>query len=67
MNKIEEMLTKKQTIDEEVLSLMSKISECEKVYNICKAEIQTQNGGTVWPVSHFRNVYCAYFWCADIG
>lgn len=42
MNKIEEMLTKKQTIDEEVLSLMSKISEYEKVYNMYRAEIQTQ-------------------------
>ncbi len=42
MNKIEEMLTKKQTIDEEVLSLMSKISENEKVYNMCRAEIQMQ-------------------------
>jgi len=36
------MLTKKQTIDEEILSLISKIAEFEKVYNICKAEIQTQ-------------------------
>lgn len=42
MNKIEEMLTKKQTIDEEVLSLMAKISEYEKIYSTCKSEIQTQ-------------------------
>jgi len=34
------MLSKKQTIDEEVLGLMTKISEYEKVYENCKSEIQ---------------------------
>lgn len=42
MSKIQDMLIKKQIVDEELLMLMSKISEFEKIYNNCKKEIQTQ-------------------------
>jgi hypothetical protein len=42
MNKIEEMLIKKQILDEELLMLMSKITENEKIYENFKKEIITQ-------------------------
>ena len=36
------MLIKKQIVDEELLLLMSKIGEYEKIYDNCKKEIITQ-------------------------
>lgn len=42
MNKIQDILEKKKIVDEELLMLMSKITEYEKVYSTCKKEIQLQ-------------------------
>ena len=42
MTKIQDMLIKKQILDEELLMLMSKISENEKIYENCRKEIISQ-------------------------
>ena len=42
MSKIQEILIQKKINDEEMLMLMAKINEKEKIYFNCKKEIQTQ-------------------------
>jgi hypothetical protein len=42
MSKIQDMLVQQQIVDEELLMLMAKINEYEKIFENCKKEIDVQ-------------------------